>query len=385
MHTVYSLRHHRHHARAELIDGTMQPAHERPERAEWVLAAVEAADLGPVIAPTEHGLEPLARVHDERFLAFLDEAWGEWVAEHGTATDALGLAWPTRRFAQREPEAIDGRLSYYSFDAGSPIMAGTAEAVFASADVALTGADLLLDGHAHVFSLCRPPGHHAARDLYGGYCFVNNAAAAAQTLRDGGMDRVAVIDVDYHHGNGTQDIFWDRGDVFVTSLHGDPRQEYPYFAGYADERGEGPGEDANANFPLPWGTGAGRWFEALDVALGRVRSFSPEAVVVSLGVDTYRGDPISRFELDTDDYPVLGARLADLGLPTLIVLEGGYAVDAIGTNVAGVLRGLVGAEAGPDDGNPDGGGPDGGGGRGGGHPAEARAVADGVAPPAPPE
>ena len=377
MHTVYSLRHHRHHARAELIDGTMQPAHERPERAEWVLAAVEKADLGPVIAPSEHGLEPLARVHDERFLAFLDEAWGEWVAEHGTATDALGLAWPTRRFAQREPEAIDGRLGYYSFDAGSPIMAGTAEAVFASADVALTGADLLLDGDPHVFSLCRPPGHHAARDLYGGYCFVNNAAAAAQALRDGDMDRVAVIDVDYHHGNGTQDIFWERGDVFVTSLHGDPRQEYPYFAGYADERGDGAGEDANANFPLPWGTGAGRGFEALDVALGRVRTFAPDAVVVSLGVDTFRDDPISRFELDTSDYPVLGARLADLGLPTLVVLEGGYAVDAIGTNVAGVLRGLVGApsDAGPDAGRPD----------GGGRSAGANAVAEGVAPPAPPE
>ncbi len=377
MQTVYSLRHHRHHARAELIDGTMQPPHERPERAEWVLAAVEAADLGPVIAPTEHGLEPLARVHDERFLAFLGEAWSEWVAEHGPATDALGLAWPTRRFAQREPEAIDGRLSYFSFDAGSPIMAGTAEAVFASADVALTGADLLLDGHPHVFSLCRPPGHHAARDLYGGYCFVNNAAAAAQALHDGGMDRVAIVDVDYHHGNGTQDIFWDRGDVFVTSLHGDPRQEYPYFAGYADERGEGPGEDANANFPLPWGTGARRWFEALDAALGRVRAFAPDAVVVSLGVDTFRDDPISRFELDGDDYPVLGARLADLGLPTLVVLEGGYAVDAIGTNVAGVLGGLVGIDhgSGGDDG-PDGdGGPE-----GGGRSVQAQAVAEQVPP-----
>ncbi len=383
MHTVYSLRHHRHHARAELIDGTMLPPHERPERAELVLRAVEAASLGPVVPPIEHGLEPLAQVHDERFLAFLAEAWDEWVAEHGTETDALGLAWPTRRFTQREPHAIDGRLSYFSFDAGSPIMAGTAEAVFASADVALTGADLLLTGERTTFALCRPPGHHAGRDLYGGYCFVNNAAAAAQALRTGGMERVAVVDVDYHHGNGTQDIFWDRGDVFVTSLHGDPRQEYPYFAGYADERGVGAGEDANANFPLPWGTGASRWFEALDEALGRVRAFTPDAVVVSLGVDTFRDDPISRFELDAGDYPVLGARLADLDRPTLVVLEGGYAVEAIGTNVVGVLRGLVGVTA-PDGDPEDGDGP-GGGGPGGGHPAEAQAMASGVAPSRDPE
>ncbi len=291
----------------------------------------------------------------------------------------------TRRFTQREPHAIDGRLSYFSFDAGSPIMAGTAEAVFASADVALTGADLLLAGDPHAFALCRPPGHHAGRDLYGGYCFVNNAAAAAQALRAGGMGRVAVVDVDYHHGNGTQDIFWDRGDVFVTSLHGDPRQEYPYFAGYADERGVGAGEDANANFPLPWGTGAGRWFEALDEALARVRAFSPEAIVVSLGVDTFRDDPISRFELDAGDYPVLGARLADLDVPTLVVLEGGYAVEAIGTNVVGALRGLAGVTAPDDDGGPDDDGPGGGGPGGGGHPAEAQAVARPVAPPRDPE
>jgi acetoin utilization deacetylase AcuC-like enzyme len=339
--TVYSERHRRHHARGELIDGTLRPPFEHPERAELVLAAVQAAELGPVIKPTAHGLAPLARVHDERFLAFLAEAWDLWLAEHGDETDALPLAWPSRRMRQVEPEAIDGRLSYFSFDAGSPIMAGTAEAVFASADVALTGADLLLGGEASAFALCRPPGHHAATDLYGGYCFVNNAAAAAQALRDGGMERVAVLDVDYHHGNGTQDVFWERGDVLVCSLHGDPRQEYPYFTGYADEEGDGDGEGANRNYPMPWGTGATTWFHALDEAVGHVRVFAPDAVVVSLGVDTFKDDPISCFELDTSDYPVLGARIAGLGVPTLFVLEGGYAVEALGANVAGVLTGFA--------------------------------------------
>jgi acetoin utilization deacetylase AcuC-like enzyme len=340
---VHTERHRLHDARGELIDGALRPPFERPERVELVLAAVRAAGLGEVVEPTAHGIEPLARVHDERFLAFLQEAWGLWLEVHGDETDALPLAWPSRRMNQREPEAIDGRLSYFSFDAGSPIMAGTAEAVLASADVALTGADLLLAGEGGVFSLCRPPGHHAARDLYGGYCFVNNAAAAAQRLVDAGVDRVAVVDVDYHHGNGTQDIFWRRGDVLVVNLHGDPRHEYPFFTGYADERGEDDGVDANRNYPLPMGTRAPAWFDALDHALGHVRAFGPDAVVVSLGVDTFREDPISCFELDSTDYPALGARLADLGVPTLFVMEGGYAVDAIGTNVVGVLTGFEGA------------------------------------------
>jgi acetoin utilization deacetylase AcuC-like enzyme len=340
--TVHSEKHRLHDARAELIDGALRTPFECPERAELVLAAVQAAGLGAVIEPAGHGIEPLARVHDERFLAFLQEAWALWLADHGDETDALPLAWPSRRMQQREPEAIDGRLSYFSFDAGSPIMAGTAEAVLASADVALTGADLLLSGDPGAFSLCRPPGHHAALDLYGGYCFVNNASVAVQALLDGGMDRVALVDVDYHHGNGSQDIFWSRGDVLVTNLHGDPRHEYPFFTGYADERGDGDGLDANRNYPLPMGTKAPEWFDALDDALGHVRAFAPDAVVVSLGVDTFEDDPISHFELASSDYPVLGARLADLGRPTLFVMEGGYAVEAIGTNVAGVLTGFDG-------------------------------------------
>ena len=186
MQTVYSDKHRLHHAHGELIDGALRPPHERPERADLILAAVRAAELGEVVEPTAHGIEPLARVHDEGFLAFLQEAWSLWLADHGDETDALPLAWPSRRMQQREPEAVDGRLSYFSFDAGSPIMAGTAEAVLASADVALTGAALVLGGERAAFSLCRPPGHHAALDLYGGYCFVNNAAAAAQALVDGG-------------------------------------------------------------------------------------------------------------------------------------------------------------------------------------------------------
>jgi acetoin utilization deacetylase AcuC-like enzyme len=198
----------------------------------------------------------------------------------------------------------------------------------------------VLAGQRAAFALTRPPGHHATRACYGGYCFFNNAAIAAQALRDGGAARVCVLDVDYHHGNGTQEIFYDRGDVMVVSLHSDPVQEYPYFCGYADETGAGDGDGANLNVPLPWGTDAAHYAEALDAALRRIASFGTDALVVSLGVDTYKGDPISRFLLDSGDFLDIGRRIAGLKKPTLFVMEGGYAVEAIGVNLVNVLQGF---------------------------------------------
>jgi acetoin utilization deacetylase AcuC-like enzyme len=191
-----------------------------------------------------------------------------------------------------------------------------------------------------VFALTRPPGHHAGADFFGGYCFINNAAGAAQACIDDGAGRVSVLDVDYHHGNGTQSIFYERADVLVQSIHGDPKTEYPYYLGHADETGSGGGTGFNWNYPLPAGTDAATWFDALEAACSRIRGFRPEVLVVSLGVDTFVRDPISKFRLDTPDYLQLGARLAALRLPTLFVLEGGYAVAEIGANVAGVLRGF---------------------------------------------
>jgi acetoin utilization deacetylase AcuC-like enzyme len=341
VHTVYSDRHRAQAGRVELIDGQLLPCFERPERADIVLDAVRGAAFGPVIEPTRHGREPLERVHTPAFVDFLEHAWEEWTVEHGDI-DGLPLCWPTRAFGDRVPDAIDGKLSYYSFDAGTPITAGTWDAASAAADVALTGVDLLIGGDAAAFSLCRPPGHHATADSYGGYCFLNNAAIAAQALRDGGVERVAVLDVDYHHGNGTQAIFETRSDVVFASLHGDPRQEYPYFLGYEDEHGRGDGLGATRNFPLPWGTGFDAWSGALDEACRWIGGHGVGAVVVSLGVDTYEGDPISRFRLATTDFPEVGRRIAGLGRPTLFVFEGGYATDALGPNVRGVLEGFTG-------------------------------------------
>ena len=210
-------------------------------------------------------------------------------------------------------------------------------AVYASAQTAIAGAEALLLGESEAFALCRPPGHHAATDTYGGYCFINNAAVAAQSLRDGGKSKVAILDVDYHHGNGTQEIFYKRDDVFFASLHADPDQEFPYFLGRADETGTDAGEGANLNLPLPWGTEWTQYRAALDTALTAIEDYQAEALVISLGVDVYQGDPISQFKFTTEDFTLMGAMLARLEIPTVFVMEGGYAIAEIGENVATTL------------------------------------------------
>ncbi len=342
MKTIYTDTHRLQHGNLELMDGQLLPCFEKPERADLVISHVRASQLGPVLEPQEFGIAPLARIHAPNYLAFLQSAWDAWVEEHGSDHHALPLNWPIRGMrSDIEPEAIDGKLSYFSFDAGTPITPGTWQAVTRSAYVALTAQQWIASGERAAFALCRPPGHHAAADYYGGYCFLNNAAIAAQAFLDQGAARVAVLDVDYHHANGTQAIFYARDDVLVLSLHGDPRQEFPYFLGYADETGLGAGEGFNANYPLPWGTDASTWFAALESACERITAYAPDALVISLGVDTYKGDPISQFLLDSADYPRLGQRLARLGLPTLFVMEGGYAVDAIGVNTVNVLTGFM--------------------------------------------
>jgi acetoin utilization deacetylase AcuC-like enzyme len=340
--TVYSEKHRLHHAKFELIDGKMKPAVEMPSRAETVLQRVEAVGLGPVMAPTVHGRDPILKIHAANYVDFLERAWDLWT-ETGRDYDALPLSWPVQGLRRVEPDHIDGKLGYYSFDAGTPITAGTWQAATAAVDVALTGADLVQGDERAAFALCRPPGHHAAADFFGGYCFLNNAAIAAQSFIDAGAKRVAILDVDYHHGNGTQAIFYDRADVFFTSIHGDPRQEYPFFLGYAEEAGAGAGEGCNANYPLPWGSDFAAWGAALEDACKKVAAFAPQALVISLGVDTFEKDPISHFTLKSEDYLKIGAAIAALDLPTLFVMEGGYAVAEIGINAVNVLTGFEGA------------------------------------------
>jgi acetoin utilization deacetylase AcuC-like enzyme len=236
------------------------------------------------------------------------------------------------------PANFAARLGLFSMDAGTPLTAGTWAAARTGAHCALSAAQAVADGDPAAFALTRPPGHHAGPDFFGGYCFLNNAALAAQHLRSQGVERVAVLDIDYHHGNGTQACFYDRPDVYFTSIHGDPHTEYPFYLGYADELGRGAGLGANRNFPLPRGSGFVVWREALRQALQGIQDFGAQALVVSLGLDTFEGDPISGFKLRSADYLQVGADLALAGLPTVFVFEGGYAVAEIGVNAVNVLQ-----------------------------------------------
>jgi len=317
----------------ELHNGGFVPFAESPERAHAILAAI-----GPAEAPFDHGEGPLRAVHGEAYLAFLWSAHKDWRAA-GRDGDASGYAWPVVRRRPLDLERIDAKLGAYSFDASSPIAERTWEGAYWSAQTALTALDTVLAGERVAFALCRPPGHHAGADYLGGYCYLNNAAIAAQAAVEAGK-RVAILDIDYHHGNGSQDIFYGRGDVLFVSIHADPKMDYPYFWGHSDETGEGEGEGATLNLPLPRGADLAAYLPALEQALERIAAFAPDLLVVSYGADTFAGDPISHFRLETADYAFLAQRIAALGLPTLIVMEGGYAVDALGANVASFLVGF---------------------------------------------
>lgn len=339
METIYTEKHRLRDAQTELFGGQLVYPHERPSRAEFIVKRVRQVGLGPVSAPDDFGMDPILAVHDAGFLTFLQKAWEEWQAE-GFKGEAIPTVWPARRMSSRVPTFIEGRLGYYALSCETAISAGTWEAAYASAQVALTGADRIYTGARSAFALCRPPGHHAAIDMFGGFCFLNNAAVAAQYLLDKGAKRIAILDVDFHHGNGTQDIFEARDDVLFLSIHGDPMDTYPHFLGHADETGSGKGAGFTVNYPLPPDTGFATWRAALKDALDRVAAFAPEAVVISLGVDTFESDPISFFKLKSDDFTTYGTDIAALNLPTLFVMEGGYDVAEIGINTVNVLQGF---------------------------------------------
>ena len=336
MKLIHSPLHALHDGGMEIHRGALVPCFESPDRADHILAAITRAGWS-VEGPRDYDDAVFAGVHDADYLAFLRTAYEEWRSE-GRDGFMLPGAFPARGMRRdRVPTGLHARLGYYAFDAGSPIVAGTWQAARAAAHCALTAADLVAGGERAAYALCRPPGHHAGRGMFGGYCYLNNAALAAQRLRDAGLAKVAVLDVDYHHGNGTQEIFWERDDVLFVSIHGDPNTEYPFYLGHADERGAGAGAGHNVNFPLPRGTDWAAYAATLETALAHVVDYAPQALVVSLGVDIFEGDPISQFRLTAADFPRLGARLAALDLPTVLVQEGGYAVAEIGDNVVGVL------------------------------------------------
>jgi acetoin utilization deacetylase AcuC-like enzyme len=338
----FSSAHAQHAPAFEFFRGERVPCFELPARANFVRDEIVAR--GHLLRePDVDSTAALAQVHSQRYLTFLQTAWTQWLALDKTNASAQPFpsVWPIRTLrSDVEPQNFIARLGFYSMDNGSPLAEGTWTAAKAGADAAASAATLLASGSRAAFCATRPPGHHAGADFMGGYCFLNNAAVAAQSLRSSGCERVAILDVDYHHGNGTQSIFYNRADVLFVSLHGDPQTEYPFYLGHADELGEGPGEGFNLNLPIPARAPVEVWFDALERACERVTRHRADALVVSLGLDTFAGDPISTFSLESSDFKKLGIRLAALRLPTILILEGGYAATELGSNAAAVIDGF---------------------------------------------
>ncbi|MEQ8601840.1 MAG: histone deacetylase family protein [Marivibrio sp.] len=345
MRIIYSDAHERHVPKLDLVNGELGAPAEGPFRAQAVLDGVREAGVGRIEAPQDWGREYLSRIHTAAYVDFLESAWDEWAAAYGAdAADALPLARVQHDMRRdRIPRSIDGKLSYFSYDIGSPIGPGTWAAALKSAHCATTAADIVAGGERAAFSLGRPGGHHAGVDYYAGYCYLAIEALAAQHLLDRGAKKVAILDVDYHHGNGPQSIFYRRGDVFYGSIHGDPSDEYPFFTGYADETGEGEGEGATLNIPLPFGTGWRAYEPALAHLTEATRRFGADALVIAMGVDTHKDDPISRFRLEVDHYPRIGAAIASLRLPTVWINGGGYDAAALKAGVPAMLAGFEGA------------------------------------------
>lgn len=345
MKVVYTLRHRLHHPTQEFEASRVQEPFEHPGRAEIIRSALAADATFDLVAPDDHGTAPIEAVHDPGLVRFLETAWSDYQRVHGSTHDVVPdvFAMPGLRDKMgpgREPTDVGARLGWWCYETTTPITQGTYDAARSSVNVALSAAAIVESGAPVAYGLCRPPGHHAATALYGGYCFFNNAAVVAHDLVSRTGSKVTVLDVDYHHGNGTQQIFFDRGDVQFVSLHGDPERAYPYHTGFVDETGTGAGAGTTVNRPLARGLDDDGYATALADALDAVDRFDPGFVVVSLGVDTFVGDPISDLALTADGLERAGGLVAELGRPTVVVQEGGYADDDLGENVRRWLHGF---------------------------------------------
>ena len=318
--------------------GRFIPQPDRAERYRIFLDAMRRGGHAIAVAPLDQAAA-IAEVHDPAYVDFLRTVHARWRQNPDYGPVAIPNVHPTHRM-HRKPTELLGEFGWYSNSTSCPIVEGTWPAVFASAMVAVHGADRLAAAGDPVYALCRPPGHHAYPDLMTGVCFLNNASIAAHRLA-GRFGKVAIVDIDVHHGNGTQFIFWERADVLVCSIHIDPRLSAPYYAGHADEIGAGPGRELNFNQPLGLATPDGPWLAALDAALARVRDFGAAALVVSLGFDAGEHDPSNAFKITDAGFAEAGRRLAALGRPTLLVQEGGYLSPALGGNLESFMAGFT--------------------------------------------
>lgn len=320
-----------------LSSGAPQPNPEVPERARRLLASAAAAGLDRV-SPADHGLASIGRVHTPEYVSFLSGIYDRWQRIEGASKEVIPNIHPDRRDGAYPASAV-GQAGYHQADTACPIGPESWEAIRWSANTAAEAAGFVMAGESSVYALCRPPGHHAFADMAGGFCYVNNTAVAAEALRTE-FPRVAILDVDLHHGNGTQGIFYDRADVLTVSIHADPVRFYPFFWGHAGERGAGPGLGHNLNLPIPRGTEDDTYMPVLGKAIERIRAFAPDALVVALGLDGYEGDPFGGLRISTDGFARIAEPVGKLGLPTVLVQEGGYLCDDLGRNLESFLGGF---------------------------------------------
>ncbi|GAB1477912.1 histone deacetylase family protein [Paracoccaceae bacterium] len=321
-----------------MANGRVLPNPEVPERLARLRAGAEAA--GCVFeVPADHGMGPIAALHSPEYLTFLRTAHARWSRIEGASEEIVPNIHPASR-SDAYPKSVLGQAGWHQADTSCPISAGTWEAAYWSAQTALSAAGAVTTGARAVYALCRPPGHHAFADLAGGFCFLNNAAIAAEALRLRGL-RPAILDVDVHHGNGTQGIFYRRKDVLTVSIHADPARFYPFYWGHAHERGEGEGLGYNLNLPLPRGTGDNDYMAALEQGLQAAESFGADVIVVALGLDAHEDDPFQGFRVTTPGFARMAAAIAGRGRPVLVVQEGGYLSPALGGNLTSFLSGLA--------------------------------------------
>ncbi|MBC7878635.1 MAG: histone deacetylase family protein [Anaerolineales bacterium] len=342
MKIFYSDEHRKHFPPFELFDGGKRvPYFENPDRMDRILTALKKTDWAEFIEPTDFGLDPIHAVHDKAYINFLASCWTEWLDSDPTLAEApethafLPATFALRR-TPRVPSSLHGKGGYYMMDLSACIVEDTYKASLASANCALSAAEYAFSNQQPAFGLCRPPGHHAGKDYAGGYCFINNASVAANWLSLKG--KVALLDIDYHVGNGTQEIFYERNDVLTISIHGDPEFEYPHYFGFADETGAGAGLGFHRNFPLPKDTDDVKYLSTLDEALNMIKEFAPEYLVISAGMDIFDGDPLGTFKVTQNGFTEIGKRIYALDLPTVILMEGGYANEALGTNTVNLLE-----------------------------------------------
>lgn len=343
---------HREHAPvSEFYRGRMTPCFESPERCDQIRQFLERQGLATWVTAQDFPSRAIETVHCPDYLEFLrtiHPRWCDHLIQLGETVDPgqieiIPHTFPTRNLRSIRPQSIHGQVGYYAMDTASPITASAWRATLAASRGAIHAVEWVQQQVRTVFSLSRPPGHHACRDSYGGYCFLNHAAVAAQHWLDRLAEqgepsgRVAILDVDFHHGNGTQQIFYERSDVLFVSIHADPRQAYPYFLGTADETGAGEGRGANLNIPLPIGTTWEEYGRVLERALQAIHNFGPHGLVISFGADTHEEDPISGFRLRTNDFSAMGQQIASLNLPTVIIMEGGYQYSILGPTLAHFL------------------------------------------------